>query len=423
MFCSKCGREILILGSKFCPGCGATLPQSPPQTPWAMQGLTEEPQTPPPAENGTTGGLASNAATLFAPPQNTGFGGAAIDKPNLILTPADIKTDKIDLMFPAAAASIDFKQPSVPAEPVPDVPDVPAEPAPAVPAEAEMPSLSAILPGAEPLPGTPGGDAAAEEPAKADALEAPLPADASAGPAARSIAPSPTWHPTTTTFTAPAVSAAPKDAPAPAKKAGRAAEPSQADRRPAKKLPAISYGQMYGIFVLFLLAGGLFFLYCFFKPGMEDLRYIAGVSPMNDRKAVSFISIPQPAEPGAPQEEPGADETPAEQPTEQPTEPPTEPPAEPTAIPQLYGLAVQPDVFYSEEERIWLQVNTPKGGNLYMRTGPDTSYADIDSIPYGEVVTRVAKLESNSSWIVVNYNGKYGWVCVSLNGTEYLRPL
>lgn len=55
------------------------------------------------------------------------------------------------------------------------------------------------------------------------------------------------------------------------------------------------------------------------------------------------------------------------------------------------------------------------GNNLNMRGGPGTDYDKIGQVPASTGVTALGTNE-DGSWIVVNYNGTYGWL-----KTEFLN--
>ena len=90
---------------------------------------------------------------------------------------------------------------------------------------------------------------------------------------------------------------------------------------------------------------------------------------------------------------------------EQPAEP--EPTPEPTPVPTFDGLSVQPAVIYNEGEQPSYTV-TPDN-NLNMRAGPGTDYDKVSKVPASTVVTALGANE-DGSWVVVNYDGKYGWL-------------
>ena len=95
-------------------------------------------------------------------------------------------------------------------------------------------------------------------------------------------------------------------------------------------------------------------------------------------------------------------EPPAE---EQPAEP--EPTPEPTPVPTFDGLSVQPTTYYNEGEQ---PSYTPPGDSgMNLRAGPGTDYDKVTSVPAGTGVTALGTNE-DGSWVVVNYDGKYGWL-------------
>ncbi|WP_455501674.1 SH3 domain-containing protein [Gemmiger sp.] len=134
-------------------------------------------------------------------------------------------------------------------------------------------------------------------------------------------------------------------------------------------------------------------------PAASDVVSDA-VSGVEDPTASDFTAQPEetPAE---------NTETPAE---EQPAEPEATP--EPTPVPEYDGLSVQPTTYYNEGEQPSYTV-TPDN-NLNMRAGPGTDYDKVSQVPASTVVTALGANE-DGSWVVVNYNGTYGWL-----KTEYL---
>ena len=86
---------------------------------------------------------------------------------------------------------------------------------------------------------------------------------------------------------------------------------------------------------------------------------------------------------------------------------------EPTPVPTFDGLSVQPAVIYNEGEQPSYTV-TPDN-NLNMRAGPGTDYDKIGQVPASTGVTALGTNE-DGSWVVVNYNGTYGWL-----KTEFLN--
>ena len=88
-------------------------------------------------------------------------------------------------------------------------------------------------------------------------------------------------------------------------------------------------------------------------------------------------------------------------------------PAEPEANPEHEGLSVQPTTYYNEGEQPTYTVTD--GNNLNMRGGPGTDYDKIGQVPASTSVTALGTNE-DGSWVVVNYNGTYGWL-----KTEFLN--
>ena len=136
-------------------------------------------------------------------------------------------------------------------------------------------------------------------------------------------------------------------------------------------------------------------------PATSDTTSAA--AGVNDPTADSFT-----AEATGDTAEPPAEEQPAE---EQPAEP--EPTPEPTPVPTFDGLSVQPTTYYNEGEQPTYTVTD--GNNLNMRGGPGTDYDKIGQVPASTGVTALGTNE-DGSWVVVNYNGTYGWL-----KTEFLN--
>ena len=90
-----------------------------------------------------------------------------------------------------------------------------------------------------------------------------------------------------------------------------------------------------------------------------------------------------------------------------------EPTPEPTPVPEYEGLSVQPTTYYNEGEQPTYTVTD--GNNLNMRSGPGTDYDKIGQVPASTGVTALGTNE-DGSWVVVNYNGTYGWL-----KTEFLN--
>lgn len=100
----------------------------------------------------------------------------------------------------------------------------------------------------------------------------------------------------------------------------------------------------------------------------------------------------------------GTAEAPAE---EQQPEATPEPTPEPTPVPEYDGLSVQPTTYYNEGEQP--SYTTPSDSNMNLRAGPGTDYDKVAGVPAGTVVTALGTNE-DGSWVVVNYNGAYGWL-------------
>ena len=107
-----------------------------------------------------------------------------------------------------------------------------------------------------------------------------------------------------------------------------------------------------------------------------------------------------------------AESTPAEEAPAEPEATP-EPTPEPTPVPEYEGLSVQPTTYYNEGEQPTYTVTD--GNNLNMRSGPGTDYDKIGQVPASTSVTALGANE-DGSWVVVNYNGTYGWL-----KTEFLN--
>ena len=130
-------------------------------------------------------------------------------------------------------------------------------------------------------------------------------------------------------------------------------------------------------------------------PATSDTTSAA--AGVNDPTADSFT-----AEATGDTADPPAEEQPAE---EQPAEP--EPTPEPTPVPTFAGLSVQPTTYYNEGEQP--SYTTPGDSGMNLRAGPGTDYDKVTSVPAGTGVTALGTNE-DGSWVVVNYDGKYGWL-------------
>lgn len=83
---------------------------------------------------------------------------------------------------------------------------------------------------------------------------------------------------------------------------------------------------------------------------------------------------------------------------------------------QLPGLAQQPDYVLAESARSTWTVIT-RQDNLNMRAGPGTEYEVVGKLPSGTRVTGCGySSDGPGNWIVVEYQGSYGWAC-----TDYLQ--
>ena len=150
------------------------------------------------------------------------------------------------------------------------------------------------------------------------------------------------------------------------------------------------------------------------KPPRGNASY-AGSPPGGSKPASGdTISSSAPAE-GV--DDPTADNFTAESASaeEVPAEPEAtpEPTPEPTPVPEYEGLSVQPTTYYNEGEQPTYTVTD--GNNLNMRGGPGTDYDKIGQVPASTGVTALGANE-DGSWVVVNYNGTYGWL-----KTEFLN--
>ena len=124
-------------------------------------------------------------------------------------------------------------------------------------------------------------------------------------------------------------------------------------------------------------------------PATSDTTSAA--AGVNDPTADSFT-----AEATGDTADPPAEEQPAE---EQPAEP--EPTPEPTPVPTFDGLSVQPTTYYNEGEQP--SYTTPGDSGMNLRAGPGTDYDKVTSVP-------ALGTNEDGSWVVVNYDGKYGWL-------------
>lgn len=150
------------------------------------------------------------------------------------------------------------------------------------------------------------------------------------------------------------------------------------------------------IFSVLLLSGTLDGKTGGSQPASGDtISSSAPVEGVDDPTADNFTTESTPAEPEA---------TPETTP---------EPTPEPTPVPEYEGLSVQPTTYYNEGEQPTYTVTD--GNNLNMRGGPGTDYDKIGQVPASTGVTALGTNE-DGSWVVVNYNGTYGWL-----KTEFLN--
>ena len=85
-----------------------------------------------------------------------------------------------------------------------------------------------------------------------------------------------------------------------------------------------------------------------------------------------------------------------------------EPTPEPTPEPASFdGLAQQPATVFAEGEQP--AYTTTPDASMNLRAGPGTDYDKVTSVPAGTAVTALGTNE-DGSWVVVNYDGKYGWL-------------
>ena len=71
---------------------------------------------------------------------------------------------------------------------------------------------------------------------------------------------------------------------------------------------------------------------------------------------------------------------------------------------------VAPDsVFGDESEQT--RYRTTTAGNLMLRAGPGTAYEKIGSLPPGTAVACLGRSEAAENWILVCYEGQFGWAC------------
>ena len=104
-----------------------------------------------------------------------------------------------------------------------------------------------------------------------------------------------------------------------------------------------------------------------------------------------------------------APESQPEFPSESPSEAqPAEPESEPAASQEFAGLAEQPATLFAQGQQPGYK--TPADANMNLRAGPGTDFDKVAQIPMGTAVTALGS-NADGSWVVVQYNDKYGWLC------------
>lgn len=74
----------------------------------------------------------------------------------------------------------------------------------------------------------------------------------------------------------------------------------------------------------------------------------------------------------------------------------------------LATLAEQPATLFEEGQQP--NYKTPADANMNLRAGPGTDFDKVAQIPMGTAVTALGS-NADGSWVVVQYNDKYGWLC------------
>ena len=87
---------------------------------------------------------------------------------------------------------------------------------------------------------------------------------------------------------------------------------------------------------------------------------------------------------------------------------PAEPESEPAANQEFAGLAEQPAALFAQGQQPGYK--TPADANMNLRAGPGTDFDKVAQIPMGTAVTALGS-NADGSWVVVQYNDKYGWLC------------
>lgn len=73
----------------------------------------------------------------------------------------------------------------------------------------------------------------------------------------------------------------------------------------------------------------------------------------------------------------------------------------------LAALAEQPATLFEEGQQP--DYKTPADANMNLRAGPGTDFDKVAQIPMGTTVTALGS-NADGSWVVVQYNGKCGWL-------------
>ena len=87
---------------------------------------------------------------------------------------------------------------------------------------------------------------------------------------------------------------------------------------------------------------------------------------------------------------------------------PAEPESEPAASQEFAGLAEQPVTLFAQGQQPGYKA--PADANMNLRAGPGTDFDKVAQIPMGTAVTALGS-NADGSWVVVQYNDKYGWLC------------
>lgn len=91
----------------------------------------------------------------------------------------------------------------------------------------------------------------------------------------------------------------------------------------------------------------------------------------------------------------------------------------PTPAPTPDPLEGMPDTITSPDrpcgENEQFCYNATPDGNLMLRAGPGTEYDKVGAIPPSSTVDCLGRSEEADNWILVNYEGQFGWAC-----TDYM---